>query len=55
MPCDTHFHKTWLSDDPFRDWIKNKDDKIAFCKYCQKDINITNGEAALKRHAVDLL
>ena len=32
--------------------MKKKDDKNAFCKYCQKDINITNGgEAALKRHA----
>ena len=51
MPRDSHFHDTWLSDDPFRDWIKKKDDKNAFCKYCQKDINITNGgEAALKRH-----
>ena len=53
MPRDSHFHDTWLSDDPFRDWMKKKKhDKNAFCKYCQKDINITNGgEAALKRHA----
>ena len=49
MPRESHIHKTWLSDDPFRDWIK-KDDKNASCKYCQEDINITNGEAALKLH-----
>ena len=41
-----------MSIHPFKDWIKKKDDKNAFCKYCHKDINITNaGEAALKCHA----
>ena len=54
MPRVSHFHETWLSDDPFRDWIKKKDDKNVFCKYCQKDINTTNGaEEALKPHATD--
>ena len=48
-----------VSDDPFRDWIKKKDDKNVYCKYCQKDINTTNGgevelkpQAAVKKHKV---
>ena len=52
MPRNTHFQDYWLTDPSFKLWIRKSFDKTAFCSYCQKKSDVTNGgESALKRHA----
>ena len=52
MPRNTHFQDYWLTDPSFKLWVRKSFDKTAFCSYCQKKSDVTNGgESALKRHA----
>ena len=52
MPRVSHFLDAWLTDKSYKGWLRKSDDKNAFCNYCKKVVNVTNGgEAALKRHA----
>ena len=52
MPRNTHFQDYWLTDPSFKLWLRKSFDKTAFCSYCQKRSDVTNGgESALKRHA----
>ena len=52
MHRNTHFQDYWLTDPSFKLWERKSDDKTAFCSYCPKNIDVTNGgESAFKRHA----
>ena len=52
MRRSTHFQDYWLIDASFKLWVRKSDDKTAFCSYCQKKIDVTNGgESAPKWHA----
>ena len=51
MPRTSHFSDLWLSMPHYNDWLGKKSETVATCKYCSKDINISNmGEQALKSH-----
>ena len=46
------FQDYWLTDPSFKLWLRKCDDKTAFCSYCQKKIDVSNGgESVLKQHA----
>ena len=45
------FKARWLEDEQFRLWIREKDETVAICNYCSKDISIANlEEATLTKH-----
>ena len=43
MPRNIHFQDYWLTDPNVKLWVRKSDDKTAFCSYCQKKIDMTNG------------
>ena len=41
------FQAKWLDDPRYSQWLKKKNDEVALCSYCKKEINIGNmGETA---------
>ena len=45
------FQDNWLSKTEYKIWLEKKNDYIAKCKLCRKDISVDNmGETALKSH-----
>ena len=52
MPKNNCFFQVkWCEDERFNHWIRKKNDTVAICNYCSKDVNIANmGEAALTSH-----
>ena len=50
MPNKTYFHKSWLSDSRFVEWIAHsKSKENAYCKICKCVISLSNmGEKALR-------
>ena len=41
----------WLEDEWFKYWIRGKNDTVAICNYCSKDVSVTNmEEVALTSH-----
>ena len=51
MPRESHFSDLWLTMPEYNGWLRKKNDTTAICKYCCKDINVSNmGEQALKSH-----
>ena len=49
MPKNNCFFQVkCFEDERFNHWIRKKNDTVATCNYCSKDVNIANmGEAAL--------
>ena len=53
MPGNCVFNLLWMNDPDFKDWIEpvERDDHLARCTYCKKDINVTTmGVTALNSH-----
>ena len=51
VPRESHFSDLWLTIPEYNGWLRKKNDTTAICKYCCKDINVSNmGEQALKSH-----
>ena len=47
----TKFAESWLSNSEYNGWLSKKSDSLAQCKYCVKDIDVSNmGETAIKSH-----
>ena len=47
----TKFAESWLSNSEYNGWLSKKSDSLAHCKYCVKDIDVSNmGEMAIKSH-----
>ena len=47
----TYFRNDWLSNPEFKNWLKCKDSKAAFCVKCNKSIELSNmGEQDLRSH-----
>ena len=47
----TKFAESWLSNSEYNGWLSKKSDSLAHCKYCVKDIDVSNmGETAIKSH-----
>ena len=45
------FQARWLKDERFKHWIRKKNENVAICNYCSKDISVANmEEAALMSH-----
>ena len=45
------FQARWLEDERVNQWIRKKNDIVAICDYCSKDVSVANmEEAALKSH-----
>ena len=57
MQDKRHFHNEWLNQTDcnnqlFSFWCAKKDELIASCRFCLKDINVVHvGIGALKQHA----
>ena len=41
------FQARWLENERFKHWIRKKDDTVAICNYCSKDVSVTNMEDTL--------
>ena len=47
----TYFRNDWLSNPDFKNWLKSKHSRAAFCVKCNKSIELSNmGEQALRSH-----
>ena len=40
------FLARWLEDEWFKYWIRGKNDTVAICNYCSKDVSVANMEEA---------
>ena len=40
------FQVGWLEDEWFKHWIRGKNDIVAICNYCSKDVSVANMEEA---------
>ena len=40
------FQARWLEHGLFKYWIRKKNDSVAICSYCSKDVSVANMEEA---------
>ena len=52
MPKNIYLFQTrWLENERFKHWIRKKNDTVAICSYCCKDVSVPSmEEAALISH-----
>ena len=52
MPRDSYFNASWMENELYKGWLREKNKTTAYCRICSKDIPVGNkGEVSIKRHA----